>query len=175
MGHTNKSPLGINMNLYKSNELARLENFVDTDTGEIDIESFNDAKVALAEKQLAVVAYLKNENTRIDMLDNAIKELQARKKHMQTRHDWLKQYLLVNMQENGISEINALDSTFSAKIKTNPPKLIIDDAGKIPADLYVYPVAPEPYPDNELIKAKLKAGEVIEGARLEQGKRVDIK
>ena len=163
------------MNLYKSNELARLENFVDTDTGEIDIASFNDAKIALQEKQLAVVAYLKNEGTRIDMLDNAIKELQARKKHMQTRHDWLKQYLLVNMQENGISEISALDSTFSAKIKTNPPKLIIDDAGMIPSDLYVYPDAPPPHPNNELIKEKLKAGELIEGAHLEQAKRVDIK
>ena len=162
------------MNLYTANELARLEQHVDED-GVINIEAFNQSQVALRDKQLAVVAYLKNEVVKIDMLDNAIKELQARKKHMQTRHDWLKQYLLVNMQENGISEISALDSTFSAKIKTNPPKLIIDDAGKIPADLYVYPDAPPPHPNNELIKEKLKAGEVIEGARLEQGKRVDIK
>jgi hypothetical protein len=162
------------MNLYQTTELARLEQYVDDD-GVIDIESFNNAQITLQHKQLAVVAYLKNESVRIDMLDNAIKELQARKKAMQSAHEGLKNYLLINMQENGISEISAQDMTFSAKIKKNPPKLIIDDAGLIPGELYVYPEPPAPYPDNELIKAKLKAGEVIEGAHLEQGIRVDIK
>ena len=53
--------------------------------------------------------------------------------------------------------------------------MVIDDAGKIPMELYIYPPAPEPYPDNALIKEKLKSGEAIEGAHLEQGERLDIK
>ena len=163
------------MNLYEATQLATLEQYVDVETGEIDIESFNNAQIALKDKQLAVVAYLKNESVRIDMLDNAIKQLQARKKAMQNAHEGLKNYLLINMQANRISEISALDMTFSAKIKKNPPKLIIDDAGLIPGELYIYPEAPPPYPDNELIKAKLKAGEEINGAHLEQGIRLDIK
>ncbi len=162
------------MNLYQTTQLARLESHIDED-GVIDIDSFNRSQVALQDKQLAVVAYLKNETLRIDMLDNAIKDLNARKKAMQSRHDGLKEYLLVNMQANGISEINAQDMTFSAKIKTNPAKLIITDAGKIPSEYYIYPEAPPPHPDNAMIKEKLKAGELIEGAHLEQGVRVDIK
>lgn len=163
------------MNLFQTNQLAQLESHIDFETGEIDIDSFNRSQIALQDKQLAVVAYLKNENIRIDMLDAAIKELETRKKAMQSRHEGLKGYLLVNMQANGITEITAQDMTFSAKIKKNPPKLVITDAGKIPGELYKYPEAPPPSPDNALIKSKLSAGEVIEGAHLEQGERVEIK
>jgi len=162
------------MNLYQTTALAQLQNYVDDD-GVIDIDSFNRSQVALKDKQQAVVAYLKNETVNIDMLELAIKELTARKKAMQSRHDSLKDYLLVNMKANDITEITADNFTFSAKIKKNPPKLIIDDAGKIPSELYIYPVAPEPYPDNAAIKEKLKLGEVIEGAHLQQDDRLEIK
>lgn len=162
------------MNLYQATALAQLQNFVDED-GSIDIDSFNRSQIALADKQRAVVAYLKNESVNIDMLDDAIKQLTARKKAMQSHHDALKGYLLVNMQANDISEITAQDFTFSAKIKLNPHKLIIDDASKIPNEYFIQPETPPPVPDNALIKDKLKAGEVVEGCHLEQGQRVEIK
>jgi hypothetical protein len=163
------------MNLYQHQELARFESYIDAETGEVNIEAFNNAQIALRDKQEAVVCYLKNEGARIDLLDGAIKELQARKKAMELRHDNLKQYLIVNMQQNRITEISANNSTFVAKLRNNPPKLIIDDAGKIPANLYVYPVAPKPYPDNAAIKEMLKSGEIIEGAHLESGVSLIIK
>ncbi len=162
------------MNLYQANELARLENHIDHETGEVDIASFESSQIALKDKQLAVCAWLKNESVRIDMLEVAIKDLQARKKAMQSRHDGLKEYLHTNMRLNHISEISALDMTFTAKIKKNPAKLIIDDAGKIPTNLYIYQEAPPPHPDNAKIKDMLKAGEVVEGAHLEQGERLEI-
>jgi len=162
------------MTLYQTTALAQLQYYVDDD-GVIDIYSFNRSQVALKDKQQAVVAYLKNETVNIDMLELAIKELTARKKSMQSRHDSLKDYLLVNMKANGITEITADNFTFSAKIKKNPPKLIIDDAGKIPGELYVYPVAPAPYPCNAAIKERLSRGEVIEGAHLQQDDRLEIK
>lgn len=163
------------MNLYEHHQLAQLEAHIDYDTGEVNIEAFENSQIALKDKQLAVCAYLKNESARIDMLDNAIKELNDRKKAMQNRNDGLKNYLLINMQANGITEIVSNDLTFSAKIKKNPPKLVIDDAGKIPCELYFYPEAPPPHPDNAKIKEKLKLGEVVEGAHLESGERLDIK
>jgi len=162
------------MNLFQATELARLEHHIDED-GVIDIDSFNRAEIALKDKQIAVVAYLKNETLNIEMLDSAIKELNARKKAMQARFDGLKEYLLINMQANGISEITAPNFTFTAKIKKNPHKLIIEDAGKIPMELYVYPDAPPPYPDNAKIKELLKSGVEIEGAYLQQDERVEIK
>ena len=164
-----------NFSLYQISQLATFENYIDTDTGEVDIDNYNRAQIDFHEKQLAVVCYLKNETGRIDLLDNAIRELIARKKAMQTRYDGLKEYLLVNMQAHAISEISAQDSTFSARIKKNPPKLVIDDAGQLPSELYIYPETPPPNPDNAAIKAKLLAGEVINGARLESGYRLEIK
>lgn len=145
------------MNLFQTSELARLETHIDED-GVIDIDTFNRSQIALKDKQLAVVCYLKNEISNISMLDEAIKELSARKKVMQTRHDSLKEYLLINMLHHGITEISADNFSFNAKIKLNPAKLVIDDAGQIPGELYIYPEAPAPYPDNAAIKERLKAG-----------------
>lgn len=163
------------MNLYQTNQLAKLESHIDHETGEIDIDGFNQSQIALQDKQLAVVAYLKNETVRIDMLESAIKDLKARKDAMQSRHDGLKNYLLVNMQANGISEITASDLTFSAKIKKNPPKLVIQDATLIPREYFVQPPAPPPTIDNARLKDDLKNGIEVLGAVIEQAERVDIK
>lgn len=163
------------MNLYQHTQLATLQNYVDAETGEVDIEGFNNAQIALQDKQLAVVAYLKNESLRIDMLDNAIKDLQARKKAMQNAHEGLKNYLLVNMQANGISEIAAQDMTFVAKIKKNPPSVIIDNVDLLDAKFMVTPPAPPPQPDKTAIKLAIQSGEIVEGAHIEQHERVEIK
>ena len=163
------------MNLYHTNQLAQLSNFIDQDTGEIDMVAFDAMQVSLREKQIAVIAYLKNKEVSLNMLDDAIKQLQARKKSEQNRLDNLTKYLYDNMKANGITEIESQDLVFSAKIKKNPHKLIIDDAGKIPCDLYIYHDAPPPSPDNAKIKELLKAGQHIDGCRLEQGERLELK
>jgi len=162
------------MNLYQHSQLATLQAHVDTETGEIDIDSFNRAEIALRDKQEAVVCYLKNEDANIAMLDGAIKELTERKKTMQSRHDGLKEYLLVNMNAHGISEITAPDHTFTAKVKKNPPKLIVDDESAIPSEFMITPPPPPPQIDKAAVKAALKTGEVL-GAHLEQGERLEIK
>ena len=162
------------MNLYQATHLARVENYIDED-GVVSLEEWNDSKVVLADKQRAVVAWLKNSSLSIDMIHNVIKEITAREKTMQTRYDNMKNSLLVNMQTNGITEINAENFTFSAKIKKNPPKLVIISPGLIPSSMYIYPEAPAPYPNNAAIKDALKAGLVIEGVYLQQDERVEIK
>ena len=162
------------MNLYQVSQLAHLENFVDDD-GVIDIDSFNRSQVALADKQIAVVCYLKNEVANIDMLNNAIKELQARSKTMQARHDGLKDYLLVNMQAHGITEITAPNFTFSAKLQANPPGVVIDDESLIKNCYKVMPPPPVAQISKILIKEAIQSGEVVDGAHIESKMRVVIK
>ena len=164
-----------NISLYKANELARLENYVDIETGEINIDEFNRSQITLAEKQLAVVCYLKNEVANIDMLNNAIKELQARSKAMQARHDSLKDYLLVNMQANGITEISAPDFTFTAKLQHNPISVVIDDENLIEDCYKVMPPPPVAQVSKTLIKEAIQGGDVVPGAHLESKMRVVIK
>lgn len=161
--------------LYQTTELAKLEHYIDTDTGEIDMAGFESSQIALKDKQLAVVAWLKNNDANITLLDGAIKELQARKKAMQTRYESLKDYLLFNMKNSGISEIAANDMTFTAKIKLNPPSVLIEDESAIPSEYLTVPVMPMPAPDKTLIKDAIKAGKEVPGCKLVQAERVEIK
>lgn len=163
------------MNLYQTTELAKLEHYIDMESGEIDIEGFNNSQIALKDKQLAVVAWLKNNDANIELLDGAIKQLQARKKSMQARYESLKDYLLFNMKASNISEISAPDLTFTAKIKLNPPSVMIEDDSLIPSEYMTVPVAPPPAPDKTLIKEAIKAGKEVPGCKLTQGERVEIK
>ena len=163
------------MNLFQATELARLESNIDCETGEINIEAFEASKIALVEKQRAVVAWLKNNDAHINMLDNAIKELTARKKGMQTRHDSLKDYLLVNMQNNGITEINAENFVFSAKIQNNPPSVVIEDESLIPKDYMRISLPPPPAPDKVSIKSAIADGLNVPGASLQTTQRLVIK
>jgi hypothetical protein len=106
-------------------------------------------------------------------IDDAIAEMKSRRDRIQRHADWLRGYLFTQMQAAGITKITC--PWFTLAIRKNPPKVVITDPGAIPGELYVYPVAPPPYPDKNAISAKLKAGEVVDGAHLEQGERLDIR
>lgn len=103
------------MNLFQATELTTLKHYID-ENGEVDIDSFNRSKIALIEKQRAVVAYIKNSASDINQLEDAIKELQSRKISMEKRNESLKEYLAVNMKFSNTSEILAENNTFSAKL-----------------------------------------------------------
>lgn len=104
------------MNLFQATQLAILEHYIDHETGEVDVDSFNRSQIALIDKQRAVVAYVKNTNADINQLDEAIKELLARKAAMVKRNEALTDYLAINMRAYGTTEIVAENSTFSAKL-----------------------------------------------------------
>jgi len=87
--------------------------------------------------------------------------------------DNIKAWLLSNMQACSITKIEC--PAFSVSVRQNPPKVCIDNAGQIPENLYVYPPAPEAYPDKKLIAAKIKAGEDVPGCHMEAGQRIEIK
>jgi len=126
-------------------------------------------------KAQAVAAVIGN----MDAAANMVKEFAKRKadeaKAMQARADRLRQYLLDNMLACGISEIKATDGSMTLRTRQNPASLVIDDAGAIPGNLYIYPDAPAPYPDKAAIKAAIKAGEDVPGVHLEHGMRLEIK
>lgn len=130
-------------------------------TGEIELKAQNIGQLV---GNLAATA---------EAIDGAIADMKARKARIERHADWLKGYLQSNMQASGITKISC--PYFTLSIRKNPPKVVITDPGKIPCDLYVYPPAPEPYPDKKAIAERLKGGDQIEGAHLEQGERLEIK
>ena len=120
------------------------------------------------------VAYvIRNCEALAAQIKQAEEAMAARRKSIENRAEKIRNYLQTNMEGCEISVIECPE--FRLAIKKNPPKVVIDAAGQIPCDLYVYPEAPEPYPDKKAIAAKLKAGEEVTGAHLEQSTRLEIK
>jgi hypothetical protein len=162
------------MNLYQANELARLEAHIDHETGEIDIASYDLAQIALADKQCAVVAYIKNSEATEGMLDVAIKELTAKKKAIAARNASLKTYLAANMKEHGITSIKANDGTFQATLYTDRDEsVVIQEGATFPLELCNAPKPPEP--SKSLIKAAINAGQPVAGAVIVRNDRLTIK
>lgn len=160
--------------LYKANELARLEHYIDQDTGEIDVLGYDQAQITLADKQQAVVAFIKNSELTEGMLDTAIKELTGKKKAIAARNAGLKAYLSANMKEHGITSIKANDGTFEAKLYIDRDEsVVIQEGATFPPELCNAPKPPEP--SKTLIKAAINAGQAIAGAVIVRNDRLTIK
>lgn len=162
------------LTLYKATELARLENFVDAETGEIDTDAFEQAGIVLAEKQRAVVAYVKNQEALIGMLKTAEQDLSAKRKTAEKRIESLKAYLMDNMRATGTEEIKSADGTFSAKLYlARDESVVLDDGAAFPPELCNPPKPPEP--SKTLIKAAILRGEAVQGASIVRKDRLAIK
>jgi hypothetical protein len=162
------------MNLYEATELARLEAHIDSETGEIDVNSYDMAQITLADKQCAVVAYIKNSEATEGMLDAAIKDLSAKKKAIAARNASLKAYLSSNMKEHGITSIKANDGTFQATLYTDRDEsVVLLDGTTFQPELCN---APKPLePSKTLIKAAINAGQAVAGAMIVRNDRLTIK
>lgn len=99
--------------------------------------------------------------------------LSERRKAYEKRVANIKAWLLENMQACGITKIDC--PVFSISVKTNPPKVIVDDEKAIPDRFLVVPDLPPPSPDKKAIAAAIKAGEVVAGCHSEQSFRIEIK
>jgi Siphovirus Gp157 len=162
------------MNLYQATELARLESHIDDETGEIDIASFDAAQITLADKQRAVVAYVRNLDSNETMLADAIKQLQAKQKAMKAKRERLSDYLLENMKAANITKIEAIDGTFSATLyPERDVSVVIEDGATFPPEFCNAPKPPEP--SKTKIKAAIEAGQAIAGACIVKNDRLTIK
>lgn len=127
----------------------------------------------LEAKAINVAMFIRNLEASAEQIKLAEKAMADRRKALENKAESIKNYLYTNMKRVNVTKIES--PYFSLTIKKNPPKLVIDDAGQISCSLYIYPPAPEPYPDNAAIKAKLLNGEEVTGAHLEQAERLEIK
>jgi len=163
----------MNITLYKAQELARLESHVNED-GEIDIEAFESSQIVLADKQRAYVAYIKNRDAGLKMLDEAIHELRTKKETLIAQQNRLKDALLESMKLSSITEIQAIDGTFKAKLYIDRDKsVLIEDGAVFPPELMNEPKPPEP--SKTKIKAAIESGQPIAGARIVTKDRLEIK
>jgi len=106
-------------------------------------------------------------------IDAEIERLQALKKQRANAAAYLRKYLLHNMQATGITKIET--PLFKLSVRDNPPAVEIYEPGLIPAEYMKQKPPPPPEPDKTAIKDAIKAGQDVPGAKLTQGKRLEIK
>jgi hypothetical protein len=121
--------------------------------GEIEIK---------AENLLSVVS---NMSSDVDAIDNEIKRLQARKKTIANRQDWLREYLRSNMEAMSIDKISC--PLFTITLRKATQAVSIGDLSLVPDEYKKVTVSP----DKVKIKNDLKAGADIPGCELVDGKR----
>lgn len=106
-----------------------------------------------------------------------IKEAEAamaeRRKRLLSRVETMKSWVLREMEATGISKIDC--PLFSVAVRKNPAAVVIEDERQVPADYWIDPPPPAKVISKSLIAQALKDGFDVPGAKLVQGKRLDIK
>ena len=162
------------ISLYKAAEQVRdlLDN-IDPETGEMP-EGFEQARALVATKSQACAAFIIENEAQADMVEQHAKALLERVKAARKRSVWLKQYLAGHMAACGIQKLSSddgltvkLDMGRDESVEIYDPQLI---------DMHYLREVPAKYePDKMLIKAALKDGHDVQGARLLRKDRLTIK
>ena len=123
----------------------------------------------LKDKSANVIAVVRNQELTIEALDNEIKRLQAMKDSIKKKLDKFKIYIKSSMLTNNIEKIETPIGTvkFTKSISTE-----IYDESLI--DSRFIEVVETKKISKEKIKAALKAGEEVQGARLVENKNLKI-
>jgi hypothetical protein len=165
-----------NISLYQATALAQLQNFVDED-GVINIEAFNNSQIALADKQKAVVAYIRNLEVNKAMLQAAkaemLKPIDTELKRIDTHAESLKSYLALNMKSAGINEIKADNGTFKAVLYVDRDESVEWLEGVTVPDEFVT-VKEVKTPSKTLVRAAIEKGEPVACARIVKKDRLTI-
>lgn len=106
-------------------------------------------------------------------IDFEIARLQELKSRRCKNAAGLREYLKNNMQACGFEKIET--PLFKLSIQSNPPAVDIYEPGLIESKWMTEPQPPPPAPNKTAIKAALKAGIEVQGARLTAGTRLVVK
>ena len=140
-------------------------------------EFFMDTKETLnvvwEAKAGGVSAYVGNLEAQVTAIKNAEKNMANRRKSILKKVEWLKTYLMDNMERLGIEKIET--DEFVVKIKKNPPKVVINNEEEVPEDFWDKQV--KWVINRTKIKEALKGDEKVnvKGAEIVQYRRLEIK
>jgi hypothetical protein len=149
---------------------------------DIDIDSEVDAEaltILLGEitdrfenKAAAVVAYIRNVSAEAKAFSDEAERHAKKAAALKRRADSLESYLELEMRRCNLTECKA--GLASLKFVKNPWSVEIDAGATLPAEYMRQPPTPPPAPDKKLLADELKAGKIIDGARLVQKERLKI-
>lgn len=161
--------------LHAATEAVRdLLDQIDPETGELP-EGFEQARALVAQKAVAVTAYILEADRGIESAKAYAKDLNAKIKTEEKRQEWLRRHLQEHMAAAGITEIADERGIFKASLAAGRDEAIeIFDEAQLPAD-YLREIPAKHEPDKTLIKKAIKDGFEVPGARLLKRDRLTIK
>lgn len=129
--------------------------------GDLQVKSTNVAKFILGLEMEA------------KMIEEAAEQMALRAQRRKKRAESIRAYLLLCMQAANLPRVDCPEFTLS--VRRNPESIEIEDPAAIPAEFMVQPEPPPARPDKSLIKAAIKDGLSVPGARIRQGERLEIR
>ncbi|MEB0170062.1 siphovirus Gp157 family protein [Pseudomonas sp. CCC4.4] len=81
----------------------------------------------LVQKGQAVAAFALNLSAEVEAVKVVEKRIAARRKSLEGRAEAMREYLRSNMAACGITEIKAIDGSFTAKLAKGTPSVVLDD------------------------------------------------
>lgn len=125
----------------------------------------------LQDKAVNVAKFMQNLDAAADAIKAAERRMAVRRKAIEHRVQWLRDYLKLNMEATGITRIDS--PWFSLAVQNNPASVEIIDEAVLPDDFTTEVVTIKA--DKAAIKQALKSGEDVPGARLTRGTRLAIR
>lgn len=155
--------------LALANRLAEMD--LDAQTIADTLEG-SEQQMALEEKVQGYEMVARNIEAPIAAIEAEIERLQALKTTYQKRSAALRERVLQFMQELGIQKITC--PLFEVSRRKNPSKVVVYDEAMVPFNFWRKPDV-EITVDKKALKVALDAGEDVQGARLEQSERLQVK
>ena len=147
-------------------------NQIDPDTGEI-IETYTESRELFQNKAVACVAYAKEEAATLASAKTMVKDMLAKIEAREKRLERFEAYIGECMKATGTLEIKHELGLFGAKLYLDRDESVeLEPDAVFPASLCNEPKPPAP--SKTLIKAAIKAGEAVAGARLVRKDRLSI-
>lgn len=147
-------------------------NLIDPETGEIS-EHYTESRELFASKAVACIAYAKDEQATIAAAKNLLKGMVTKIDAREKRLERFYAYIADCMLNSGIKEINHELGLFGAKLFIGRDESVeIDEGAVFPLSLCDDPKPPTP--SKTKIKAAIKAGEAVAGARIVRKDRLSI-
>ena len=164
------------MNLYELNQnfnnlIEVLENTEDENIKELIKKSMDQLTLETNEKIENIIKYIKNLEAEAEALEKESKRLNVRKIKTLKKVDNLKGYLKDFTSSLESKKYNT--GIFNISIRKNAASVIVNNEFLVPDEFCKTEVIRKV--DKVALKEKLKAGEVIEGVKLQQTESIIIK
>ncbi|HEC16028.1 MAG TPA: siphovirus Gp157 family protein [Sedimenticola sp.] len=165
-----------NLSLYEISQdyLQALDVFTDPEADiplEAAMDTLEGIEGQLQDKAVNVAKFMQNLDATARAIKEAEQKMATRRKAIENRARWIKDYLKSNMEAAGITKIES--PWFRLAIQKNPGAVEIIDEASLPDDFKTEVVTVKI--DKAAIKQAIRGGAEVPGAILSQGTRLVVR